>query len=248
MSLEISKEDLDDSTLETVKLKIEDGEEDDDDDDSVLGVEEDMADDSDAELIEEEEDVDDDEEDDDGDEEVKEEMESKQPPKAPSSLSEMLQTVAIDSTTTSSKSALSGEELSSDDDMAEIDEDYLKKFNTYNREDYILNFHPEQKIHNYNEVEKMSRVSRDKDGNITDPFHKTTPIMSRYEKTKVLGQRAKQIDSGCKIFVNVPANVIDGYLIALEELKQKKLPFIIRRPIPNGGVEYWPVKELAVVN
>ena len=94
----------------------------------------------------------------------------------------------------------------------------------------------------------MSRVSRDKDGNITDPFHKTTPIMSRYEKTKVLGQRAKQIDSGCKIFVNVPANVIDGYLIALEELKQKKLPFIIRRPIPNGGVEYWPVKELAVVN
>ena len=58
MSLEISKEDLDDSTLETVKLKIEDGEEDDDDDDSVLGVEEDMADDSDAELIEEEEDVD----------------------------------------------------------------------------------------------------------------------------------------------------------------------------------------------
>ena len=71
------------------------------------------------------------------------------------------------------------------------------------------------------EVEKMSKVSRDKDGNITDPFHKTTPIMSRYEKTKVLGQRAKQIDSGCNVFVSVPSNVLDGYLIAMEELKQK---------------------------
>ena len=42
----------------------------------------------------------------------------------------------------------------------------------------------------------------------------------------------------------MPLNVIDGYLIALLELEQKKLPFIIKRPFPNGGVEYWNVSDL----
>ena len=72
--------------------------------------------------------------------------------------------------------------------------------------------------------------------------------MTKYERTKVLGQRAKQIDEGASPMIDVESNIIDGYIIALEELNQKKLPFIIRRPVPNGGVEYWPVKELAVVN
>ena len=47
-------------------------------------------------------------------------------------------------------------------------------------------------------------------------------------KTRILGQRAKQLNSGNKPFVSVPKNVMDGYLIAQEELMQKKLPFIIR--------------------
>jgi hypothetical protein len=28
------------------------------------------------------------------------------------------------------------------------------------------------------------------------------------------------------------------------ELKQKRIPFIIRRPLPNGGSEYWRVQDL----
>tara|TARA_A100001015_G_C14961903_1_gene701289 strand:+ start:1373 stop:1486 length:114 start_codon:yes stop_codon:yes gene_type:complete len=36
-------------------------------------------------------------------------------------------------------------------------------------------------------------------------------------------------------------------LIAIKELQERKLPFIIRRPIPNGGFEYWPLNELEVV-
>ena len=36
--------------------------------------------------------------------------------------------------------------------------------------------------------------------------------------------------------------------IAQMELDQKKLPFIIRRPIPGGGSEYWRLKDLSVLN
>ena len=71
--------------------------------------------------------------------------------------------------------------------------------------------------------------------------------MSKYEKTRILGQRAKQINSGNKPFVNVPKNIMDGYLIAQEELMQKKLPFIIRRPLPSGGSEYWRIKDLEIL-
>jgi DNA-directed RNA polymerase I, II, and III subunit RPABC2 len=72
--------------------------------------------------------------------------------------------------------------------------------------------------------------------------------MTKYEKTRVLGQRASQINSGAKPFVPIKNDIIDGYLIAMEELKQKKIPFIIRRPIPNGGFEYWRVADLDIIN
>ena len=38
-----------------------------------------------------------------------------------------------------------------------------------------------------------------------------------------------------KPYVNVNNNIIDGYLIALAELEEKKIPFIIRRPMPSGA-------------
>jgi DNA-directed RNA polymerase I, II, and III subunit RPABC2 len=68
--------------------------------------------------------------------------------------------------------------------------------------------------------------------------------LTKYEKSRVLGQRAKQIESGSKPFVRVPENVIDSYIIANLELQEKRIPFIIRRPIPNGGCEYWNLKDL----
>lgn len=124
------------------------------------------------------------------------------------------------------------------------DEDYLQKLKNISKDSYIADFHPDSIIHNFDEVLKLSKVSRNKMGNIIDPYHRTIPKLTKYEKAKILGQRAKQIDSGAKAFVNVPPTTLEGYLIALDELKQKKIPFIIRRPIPGGGSEYWPVYEL----
>jgi DNA-directed RNA polymerase subunit K/omega len=134
-----------------------------------------------------------------------------------------------------------------EDEAHPEDENYLQKFDRELRANYILNFHPESKTHNYEEVKALSRVSRDGRGIIIDPLHKTIPFLSKYELTRVLGQRAKQLDTGARSFVQVPLDVIDGYHIALLELKEKKMPFIIKRPLPNGGIEYWNVSDLELL-
>ena len=136
-----------------------------------------------------------------------------------------------------------GAESSSVSDSDE-DEDYLQKFNQSMRDDLILNFHPESKSHNYEEIKQLSKVMRNKNGIIMDELHKTIPILTKYEKTRILGQRSKQIETGAIPLVQVPPNIIDSYLIAKLELAQNKIPFIIRRPLPNGGMEYWYVSDL----
>jgi DNA-directed RNA polymerase subunit K/omega len=132
-----------------------------------------------------------------------------------------------------------------DDD--DEDESKLKKFDKELREDYLVNFHPESLIQNYDEIYNLARVVRDANGVIVDSLHKTLPMLTKYEKTRILGQRAKQINDGATPFVKVPEGVIDGYLIAIRELEEKKIPFIIRRPLPNRGSEYWMVEDLEIV-
>jgi DNA-directed RNA polymerase I, II, and III subunit RPABC2 len=136
---------------------------------------------------------------------------------------------------------LADEEDDDDDPTGEV---YLQKFDKEINDNYLVNFHPESAVHNYDEILVMTKVTRDKNGIIIDPLHKTIPYLTKYEKARVLGQRAKQINSGASVFVKVPEKVIDGYLIAELELQEKRIPFIIRRPLPNGGSEYWSIKDL----
>ena len=134
-----------------------------------------------------------------------------------------------------------------DDDDDDDDENYLQKFDNDINKNYILDNHPECLQHNYDEITSLSRIVRDKDNIIIDPLHKTIPILTKYERARILGQRAKQIESGAKPLVKVPDNIIDGYLIAELELREKKIPFVIKRPLPDGSCEYWNVKDLEVI-
>jgi DNA-directed RNA polymerase I, II, and III subunit RPABC2 len=136
-----------------------------------------------------------------------------------------------------------------DNEEKEEDEDddgemYLQKFDRSLNENYVVNAHPECTVQNYDEILSMVKVVRDKDDIIIDDLHKTIPYLTKYERARILGQRARQIDSGSSPFIKVPENVIDGYIIAEMELKEKKIPFIIRRPLPHGGSEYWSIKDL----
>ena len=135
-----------------------------------------------------------------------------------------------------------------DNDDDEYEENYLQKFDYEINKNYISEFHPECLNHNSDEVSKLAKVVRDENNIIIDPLHKTMPYLTKYEKARILGQRAKQIETGAKPLVKVPENIIDGYVIAELELREKKIPFIIKRPIPGGAFEYWNLKDLEIIS
>ena len=134
-----------------------------------------------------------------------------------------------------------------EDEENDDDENYLQKFDENIQKNIIAEHHPELMSHNYDEIDILSRVVRDANGVIIDPLHKTIPFITRYEKARILGERAKQINAGAKPMVDIETSVIDGYLIALKEFEEKKIPFIVKRPLPNGGCEYWKFKDLEVL-
>ena len=134
-----------------------------------------------------------------------------------------------------------------EDTDADEDDPFLQKLDRDVVSSYIEDMHPESKIHNYDEVKALANVVRNNEGTIIDELHRTIPILTKFEKTRILGIRAKQIDEGGQPLIMVPDNMIDGYTIALDELVQKAIPFIIKRPIPNGGSEYWRVSDLEII-
>jgi|TARA_B110000967_G_C18898327_1_gene572486 DNA-directed RNA polymerase I, II, and III subunit RPABC2 len=138
-------------------------------------------------------------------------------------------------------------ELSDDSDSDDDDENYLQKFDESIQNRIIEDYHPELKSHNYEEIKNLSRVVRNDEGEIIDPLHKTLPFITKYEKARIIGERTKQINSGAEPLVDVEPSVIDGYLIALKEFEEKKTPFILKRPLPNGGCEYWRMSDLEIL-
>ena len=136
------------------------------------------------------------------------------------------------------------DDVDEDDNDDDDDENYLQKFDESLKKNIISDWHPEDQVHNDEEVETMCTIVRDSQGFIIDPLHKTLSFITKYEKARILGERAKQLDAGAKAFITLKDNIIDSYLIALKEFEAKKIPFIIRRPLPNGACEYWRLRDL----
>ena len=130
-----------------------------------------------------------------------------------------------------------------DSEVESEDEEDLQKIEQEQVLTYINRYHSECLVSNSDEVEALSKIIKINNV-IVDPNHKTNPILSKYEKTKILGQRTKQLNSGCSPYISVPSNIIDNYLIAQMELKEKKIPVIIRRPVSSSHSEYWKLEDL----
>lgn len=135
------------------------------------------------------------------------------------------------------------DDIDSDSD----DDEELYLFDDNMKENLIADNHPLLRINNMNEIKTLSIVTRDVNYNVIDEHHKTIPILTKYEKAKVLGIRANQLNNGCKPFVNTTESDMDGYLIAERELQEKKMPLIIKRPLPSGKNEYWKVNDLELI-
>ncbi len=140
--------------------------------------------------------------------------------------------------------------LQLDDDNDSMNEDYdeyLQKLDKGYKENILENFHKEEFHINHDEMLKLCQLKRNDKGFINDPLHKTTPILSKYEYTNILGIRAKQLSDGAPSVIKMTEDLIDNYIIADIELRQKALPFIVKRPLGNGGCEYWNVSDLEIL-
>lgn len=71
-------------------------------------------------------------------------------------------------------------------------------------------------------------------------------ILNKYERTKVIFERYQMIANGSKPFISNPEKYDNIYDIVIEELKQKKIPFIIKRYI-NGKYEYLKLQDFIVL-
>ena len=129
----------------------------------------------------------------------------------------------------------------------EIEHPYKTKFNDELRNEYLQKYHPEELHKTFEEIYKLSMVTRDDNGIIIDDLHKTYPILTKYEKAKIIGLRLSQLNKGARSYIKLERSIIDNTLIAEKELREKKIPFIIMRPIPNGTAEYWNLSDLEYI-
>ena len=119
------------------------------------------------------------------------------------------------------------------------------------KESRALNFlnthHPECRLDYLEQVLEKLPVSSYPPDHGTDKRHRSVPYLTPFEKTKIIGFRANQLAQGIRPFVSVPSNMTDVLEIARLELEQKRLPYIVKRPMPDGSFEYIRISDLLMV-
>jgi DNA-directed RNA polymerase I, II, and III subunit RPABC2 len=73
----------------------------------------------------------------------------------------------------------------------------------------------------------------------------TTAYLTKYERARILGTRAQQISLGAPVLVEL-GDETDTLEIAMKELKQRKIPIVIRRYLPDHSYEDWAIDELII--
>ena len=69
------------------------------------------------------------------------------------------------------------------------------------------------------------------------------PILTRFEKARIMGARALQLSLGAPVFIEIPKNATSSLEIAMEELKQRVIPIVIKRTLPNGDYQHLPIDQ-----
>ena len=71
----------------------------------------------------------------------------------------------------------------------------------------------------------------------------TKPFLTKYEYVKILSIRTQQLANSAKrMILNTQGLTVKQ--IAILEIKNKTVPLIIKRPVPNQDPEYWKLSEL----
>lgn len=115
-------------------------------------------------------------------------------------------------------------------------------FDDVDEEDNIDDINPEEEVDNIEMI-----VPGNAGGGVPKAKRITTKYMTKYERARVLGTRALQIAMCAPIMVELEGET-DPLQIAMKELKQKKIPIIIRRFLPDHSYEDWSIDELIIVD
>ena len=85
---------------------------------------------------------------------------------------------------------------------------------------------------------KPTEISGKGDEIVTGP-----PTLTRFERARIMGARALQLSLGAPVFIEIPKNATSSLEIAMEELKQRVIPIVIKRTLPNGDYQHLPIDQ-----
>ena len=83
---------------------------------------------------------------------------------------------------------------------------------------------------------EAEEISSDKEKIMIGP-----PVLTRFEKARIMGARALQLSLGAPPFIAIPETARTSLDIAMEELDKRVIPIIIRRVLPNGDYQNIPI-------
>ena len=106
------------------------------------------------------------------------------------------------------------------------------------------------------EIDKECEIIRNRKTITKDLEHKPTeitgkngqivtgpPTLTRFERARIMGARALQLSLGAPVFIEIPKNATSSLEIAMEELKQRVIPIVIKRTLPNGDYQHLPIDQ-----
>lgn len=93
-------------------------------------------------------------------------------------------------------------------------------------------------FNNKNKYDDISTI----EASIASKTKRSKNRMTKYEKTKVLGHRQQELANGMPSFIDT-TGMYDINLIAEKELEEDKIPYILRRVLPDGTSEYFRLQD-----
>jgi DNA-directed RNA polymerase I, II, and III subunit RPABC2 len=106
------------------------------------------------------------------------------------------------------------------------------------------------------EIDKECEIIRNRKVITRDLEHKPTeivgkgdqivtgpPTLTRFERARIMGARALQLSLGAPVFIEIPKNATSSLEIAMEELKQRVIPIVIKRTLPNGDYQHISIDQ-----
>lgn len=75
----------------------------------------------------------------------------------------------------------------------------------------------------------------------------TRNFLTKYERVKIIGLRAEQIQRGATPYVEFDKENFNPIDIAIKELDARKLPFMVCRTLPDGVKEHWRLEDMIIL-